>query len=82
MTCGTTYLRSILKSSCPFHDSALLVIKKHTSPLGLCESIFELAAHILVNQVYVDGEFIGGADIMEELSTSGQLKATLMGGGA
>lgn len=44
---------------------------------GLREAIKEYSQWPTIPQVYVDGEFIGGADIIEEMHTAGELAALL-----
>ncbi|KAI3437590.1 hypothetical protein D9Q98_000043 [Chlorella vulgaris] len=49
---------------------------------GLREAIKAYSAWPTIPQVYVGGEFIGGADIVEEMHGTGDLKATLVQAGA
>ncbi len=46
------------------------------------EGIKELSAWPTIPQLYVDGEFLGGCDIVTELYTTGELKQKLEGASA
>jgi monothiol glutaredoxin len=46
------------------------------------EGIKELSAWPTIPQLYVDGEFLGGCDIVSELYTTGELKKKLEGASA
>ncbi|KAK9788138.1 hypothetical protein WJX73_008305 [Symbiochloris irregularis] len=46
---------------------------------GLREEIKTFSQWPTIPQVYINGEFVGGADVLEEMHTSGELKAALAG---
>ena len=56
-----------------------ILLSRIGGPLFFCTK--RPASHLSLGcnsvQLYVDGEFVGGADIVEEMHTSGELKQML-----
>lgn len=75
---------------CGFSNQAVQILRHHGAKFSsvnvledatIREGIKQYSDWPTIPQLYIDGEFVGGADIMMELHTSGEL-ATLLGAGA
>lgn len=71
---------------CGFSGQAVALLKHHGVEFGSCNvlenpdirnGIKEFADWPTIPQLYVEGQFVGGCDIMIEMHNSGQLKETL-----
>ena len=72
---------------CGYSESALNHVRRHRDDVECVDvlpSLDEFRAALerhsgwtTVPQVYVDGEFVGGSDVLEELDERGELAATL-----
>jgi len=73
--CGfsATVVRLLVAAGIPF--TAFDVLQDP----GLREAIKEYSSWPTLPQLYIDGEFIGGCDIVEELYASGDLAAKFSG---
>jgi monothiol glutaredoxin len=67
---------------CGFSASVLEILKQHGTPFeainvlsdaSLREGIKEYSEWPTIPQLYIDGEFIGGCDIVRELDRTGEL---------
>ena len=67
---------------CGFSGAVVSVLKKHgvafhhfnvLSDEGVRDAIKELAEWPTIPQLYVDGEFVGGCDIVREMDATGEL---------
>ena len=72
---------------CGFSSAALEALKKH-GPVHtidvlldpeLRDGIKEYSSWPTIPQVYIDGKFVGGSDIVRELDARGELKAMISG---
>ncbi len=76
-----------LMPQCGYSSKALELISKHRSEFETVDVLPALAAYRAaleahsgwetIPQTYVDGDFIGGSDILEELDERGELEAEL-----
>jgi len=73
---------------CGFSNQAVQILRHHGAAFGsvnvledaaVREGIKEFSNWPTIPQLYVDGEFVGGADIMMELHQSGELETMLAG---
>jgi monothiol glutaredoxin len=72
---------------CGFSASALEALKKfgpvHTVDVltepGVRDGIKEYSSWPTIPQIYIHGKFVGGADIVRELATRGELKTLIDG---
>jgi monothiol glutaredoxin len=71
---------------CGFSAQAVAMLKEHGAKFGsfdvlsdesIRQGIKEYADWPTIPQLYVDGEFIGGCDIMAEMHQNGELKTLL-----
>jgi monothiol glutaredoxin len=71
---------------CGFSAQAAAILKSYNIPFGafnifqdeaIRQGIKEYADWPTIPQLYINGEFIGGCDIMNELHNSGELKTLL-----
>jgi monothiol glutaredoxin len=71
---------------CGFSAAVVDTLKKHgvqfntfnvLSDVNVREGIKEYAQWPTIPQLYVDGEFVGGCDIVREMDASGELAAVL-----
>ena len=73
---------------CGFSNQAVQILRFHGAEFGsvnvlddmaIREGVKEYSNWPTIPQLYVDGEFIGGADIMMEMHNAGELPALLGG---
>lgn len=77
--CGFSYkVLSILLEVAGQNFEVVNVLDDVYNP-GVREAIKEYSQWPTIPQLYVRGEFVGGADIVEEMHTSGELKALVRG---
>jgi monothiol glutaredoxin len=71
---------------CGNSDRALQALRRAGAPVtavdvlpdpGIRQELSEISGWPTIPQVFVKGELVGGADIVEELEQSGELEATL-----
>lgn len=62
-------------STAPLHRQLVPAVQVYNP--GLREAIKEYSAWPTIPQLYVDGEFVGGSDITEEMFNNGQLAQVL-----
>ena len=71
---------------CGFSAQAVAILKSYNMPFGafniftdedIRQGIKEYADWPTIPQLYINGEFIGGCDIMTELHQNGELKELL-----
>jgi monothiol glutaredoxin len=71
---------------CGFSASVVEVLKKHGVPfntfnvlsdMNVREGLKEFSQWPTIPQLYVDGEFVGGCDIVREMDASGELSQVL-----
>ncbi len=71
---------------CGFSSSVLEILKSHKVPFGtfnvlqdmsVREGIKAYSQWPTIPQLYIDGEFIGGCDIVREMEQTGELAAKL-----
>jgi monothiol glutaredoxin len=71
---------------CGFSASVVEVLKKHGVPfntfnvlsdMNVREGLKEFSQWPTIPQLYVDGEFVGGCDIVREMDASGELADVL-----
>jgi monothiol glutaredoxin len=72
--------------SCGFSAAVVEILKRHEVPFEtfnvlqdnvIREGIKEFSNWPTIPQLYIDGEFIGGCDIVRELDASGELEPKL-----
>ncbi|WP_135304645.1 glutaredoxin family protein [Haloarcula amylovorans] len=76
-----------LMPQCGYSRKAVGLIQQHrddvatvnvlTATEAYREALSEYSGRETVPQTFVDGEFVGGSDILEQLDENGDLKATL-----
>ncbi|KAL6772134.1 GRX6 [Auxenochlorella protothecoides x Auxenochlorella symbiontica] len=70
--CGFSYKVLTLLNEAKVDYEVVNVLDEHHNP-GLRETIKAFSQWPTIPQVYINGEFVGGADILEQLSGSGEL---------
>ncbi|MFB6298490.1 MAG: glutaredoxin family protein [Salinirussus sp.] len=76
-----------LMPQCGYSDKALGLIQQHRDQVATVdvldalpayrEALSEHSGRETIPQVFVDGEFVGGSDILEQLHERGELASTL-----
>jgi len=76
-----------LAPECGYSETAVNLLRRHredvecvdvlTSPEEFRAALERHSGWTTIPQAYVDGEFVGGADVLEELDETGELAATL-----
>ncbi|GJP35621.1 hypothetical protein CLOM_g20116 [Closterium sp. NIES-68] len=74
--CGFSHRVLTLLNEARVDYETLNVLDEDHNP-GLREAIKEYSQWPTIPQIFVNGEFIGGADILEEMAQSGELKQAL-----
>ncbi|MBI1369359.1 MAG: Grx4 family monothiol glutaredoxin [Planctomycetes bacterium] len=73
---------------CGFSGQVVAILKHHGAQFGACnvledmnirQGIKEFANWPTIPQLYVEGQFIGGCDIVTEMHQNGELKSLLEG---
>ena len=76
--------------SCGFSHTVVAILKEHKVPFetfnvlsdpGIRQGVKDYAKWPTIPQLYIDGEFVGGCDIVREMHDNGEL-ATLLNKGA
>ena len=75
--CGFSYKVLTMLTEVSGQDFEVVNVLDEVYNPGLREAIKQYSQWPTIPQVYVDGEFIGGADIIEELHASGDLASML-----
>lgn len=71
--CGFSSVASQILNACGAEFVAVDVLQD----MGIREGIKQFANWPTIPQLYIDGEFIGGADIMRSMYESGELQTLL-----
>ena len=74
--CGFSALAVQVLNACGVHDFASVNV---LADADIRQGIKEYANWPTIPQLYVNGEFVGGSDIMKEMYESGELRKVLEG---